>query len=111
MDLAVLLDCSASVTEHKFALFKEFVGDLMKHFEISKEMTNVAALSFSQYVHPGRKFNDDSSQDSVLKAIKGLRYEGSFTRLDIALQQLQDVTFRKAQGARSDDKGRQPYKS
>lgn len=109
MDLAVLLDSSASVTEHKFALFKEFVADLMKHFEISKEMTNVAALSFSQYVYPGRKFNEDSSRDSILKAIKGLRYEGSFTRLDIALQKLQDVTFRKAQGARSDDKGRQPY--
>ena len=106
IDLAVVLDCSASVTEAKFAKFKKFAIDLVKHFEISKDWTIVAALAFSQYVHTGRKFSDDASQESVLKAIDGLTYEGSFARLDFALQELQDKTFNKAQGARSYDKGK-----
>ena len=107
IDLAVVLDSSASVTEAKFAKVKKFAADLVKHFEISKDRTSVAALAFSQYIHTGRKFSDDPSQKSVLKAIDGLTYEGSFTRLDFALQELQDLTFNKAQGARSYDKGKQ----
>ena len=103
--MAILLDNSASVTEDQFAATKKFAADLVKHFEIAKDRTNVAALSFSQYVHTGREFTDDASQESVLKAIDGLSYEGSYTRLDTALETLQGKTFSKDHGARSSNKG------
>ena len=105
IDMVILLDGSASVKEDDFAATKKFAADLVKHFEISKDRTNVAALSFSQYVHTGRNFKDKASQESVLKAIDGLSYEGSFTRLDNALGNIQDVTLNKDQGARSYDRG------
>ena len=105
IDMVILLDSSGSVTEEQFAATKKFAADLVRHFEISKDRTNVATLSFSQYVHTGRKFSDDVSDESVLKAIDALPYEGSFTRLDFALEELQGVTFSKAQGARPYDKG------
>ena len=54
IDLAILVDCSASVTEDQFAATKEFAAELVKHFDISKERANVAAISFSQYVHTKR---------------------------------------------------------
>lgn len=99
------MDSSASVGENKFKVTKKFAADLVRHFDISNDRTSVALISFSQYVHTQKKFLDDTSQDSVLRAIDVLPYEGSFTRLDIALQTLQDETFNKAQGARSYDKG------
>lgn len=78
---------------------------LVNHFKISKEKTNVAVLSFSQYISKGRSFNDEPSKEAVSKAIYRLSYEGSFTRLDFALEILFGETFRKENGARSHDKG------
>ncbi|CAH3027330.1 unnamed protein product, partial [Porites evermanni] len=104
IDLAILVDCSASVTEDQFAATKEFAAELVKHFDISKERANVAAVSFSQYVHTKKDFKDDTSRESVLKAIDGLFYEGSLTRLDFALEILQARTFNKAYGARAPSK-------
>ncbi|XP_073247508.1 matrilin-2-like [Porites lutea] len=104
IDLAILVDCSASVTEDQFAASKEFASKLVKHFDISKKRANVAAISFSQYVHTKQDFKDDTSRESVLKAIDGLFYEGSLTRLDFALETLQGRTFNKAYGARAPSK-------
>ena len=103
--MAILVDCSASVTEDQFAASKEFASKLVKHFDISKKRANVAAISFSQYVHTKKDFKDDTSRESVLKAIDGLYYEGSLTRLDFALETLQARTFNKAYGARAPSKG------
>ena len=105
IDMVILLDSSASVTEETFDATKKFAAELIKHFDISKDRTNVAVMSFSQYVHTGRNFNDDTSQQSIMKAIDGLTYEGSFTRLDYAFQTIQDETFNKDHGARSSNKG------
>ena len=103
--MAIMLDSSASVTQEEFAKIKRFASDLAKHFKISKDKTHVAAFTFSQYVHTGRDFNDEPSMDSVLKAIEGLPYEGSATRLDFALEKVLGQTFTKDGGARDPDKG------
>ena len=105
IDMVILLDSSASVTEETFNATKKFAAELIKHFDISKDRTNVAVMSFSQYVHTERNFNDDTSEQSVMKAIDGLTYEGSFTRLDFALQRIQDETFNEDHGARYSNKG------
>lgn len=103
--MALLLDGSASITKKQFAKSKKFVADLVKHFELSKDKTNVAALTFSRYTRVGRHLNDDSSKEAVLKAIDGLTYEGSITRLDSALRLLSREIFRRSPGARFHDKG------
>ena len=103
--MVILLDSSASVTEDDFATIKKFAANLVKHFQISKDKTNVAAMSFSQYVHTGRNFNDAVSQGAVVKAIEELPYEGSTTRLDFALEKLLGETFNKVHGARIPNKG------
>ncbi|XP_068717091.1 cartilage matrix protein-like [Montipora capricornis] len=105
VDMALLLDGSASITRKQFAKSKKFVADLVKHFEFSNNKTNVAALTFSRYTRVGRHLNDDSSKEAVLKAIDGLTYEGSITRLDSALKLLSTEIFRRSPGARFHDKG------
>ena len=104
--MVILLDSSASVPEDVFETTKKFAADLVKHFDISRDRANVAVASYSQYVHVNRRFDDEASQESVLRAIDGLSYEGSFTRLDSALDLVHNKIFKKAQGARSSNKGK-----
>lgn len=106
LDMVILLDSSASVPEDVFETTKKFAADLVKHFDISKDRANVAVMSYSQYVHVERKFDDEASQESVLRTIDGVKYEGSFTRLNFALEVIHNKIFTKAQGARSSSKGK-----
>ncbi|XP_029194736.2 transmembrane cell adhesion receptor mua-3-like isoform X2 [Acropora millepora] len=103
--MVILLDSSASITRDQFADSKRFASDLVKHFEISKDRTNVAAVSFSQYTHVARNFSEDPSREAVLKAIDSLQYEGSLSRLDLALETLLGETLDKKQGARTHENG------
>ncbi|XP_015775073.1 PREDICTED: uncharacterized protein LOC107353259 isoform X1 [Acropora digitifera] len=105
IDMVILLDSSASITRDQFADSKRFASDLVKHFEISKDRTNVAAVSFSQYTHVARNFSEDPSREAVLKAIDSLQYEGSLSRLDLALETLLGETLDKKQGGRTHENG------
>ena len=105
VDLVILLDGSGSVTVDQFEVAKRFSSDLIKHFDISKVKTNVAVGSYSQYVQTGRTFRDDASQQAVLKAIDGIRYEGAASRLDLAFGLVGFGFFDSKQGARTKDKG------
>ena len=104
--MVILLDSSASLSEKVFDATKTFASDLVKHFDISEDKVKMAVVSYSQYVHIARRFCDESSQKAVLKAIDGIRYEGSFTRLDSALEIVHNKIFKKEGGARSYDKGK-----
>lgn len=104
--MVILLDSSASLPEKVFDSTKTFASDLVKHFDISKNKVKMAVVSYSQYVHIERKFCDEPTQEAVLKAIDAIRYEGSFTRLDSALEIVHNKIFKKEGGARSCDKGK-----
>ena len=104
--MAILLDSSASLQEKVFDATKTFASDLVKHFDISKDKVKMAVVSYSQYVHIQKRFCDESTQEAVLKAIDGICYEGSFTRLDSALQVVHNSIFTTEGGARSCDKGK-----
>lgn len=105
IDLVILLDGSGSVTQDQFKIAKKFAADLIKHFDISKELTNVAVASYSQYVHKGRTFDDDTTRQSVLKAIDGLRFEGAASRLDFGFDIVEFELFDTKNGARASNKG------
>ena len=106
LDMALLLDSSASLPEKVFDATKTFASDLVKYFDISKDKVKMAVVSYSQYVHIERRFYDEPTQESVLKAIDGICYEGSFTRLDSALEVVHNIIFKKEGGARSGEKSK-----
>ena len=105
--MALLLDSSASLSEKVFDATKTFASDLVKHFDVSQDKVKMAVVSYSQYVHIERRFFDEPTQESVLKAIDGVCYEGSFSRLDSALDVVLNKIFKKEGGARSCDKGKE----
>ena len=104
--MGILLDSSASISKQQFQIVKKFAADLVKHFDISKDKTNVAVASFSQYAHSARTFKDKVSQESVLKAIDEVNYEGAASRLDIGFDVLQFKLFDTQNGVRDSNKGR-----
>lgn len=104
IDMVILLDRSASITREQFADAKKFASDLVKHFDISRSKTNVVVLAFSQTIQIGRKFSDDTTTATVLKAIDGLNYEGSSTKLHTALTLVNEQILYRFQGARFYDK-------
>ena len=106
IDMVILMDSSASLSEKVFDATKTVASDLVKHFDISEDKVKLAVVSYSQYVHIQRRFSDEPSQEAVLKAIDGISYEGSFTRLDSALEIVDNKIFKKEGGARSFDKGK-----
>ena len=106
VDMGILLDSSASVSKQQFQIAKTFAADLVKHFDISKDKTNVAVASFSQYAHSARTFKDNVSQESVLKAIDRVNYEGAASRLDIGFGILHFKLFDAQNGVRASNKGR-----
>lgn len=106
VDMGILLDSSASISKQQFQIVKKFAADLVKHFDISKDKTNVAVASFSQYAHSARTFKDNVSQESVLKAIDEINYEGAASRLDIGFDVLQFKLFDTQNGVRDSNKGR-----
>ena len=105
IDMVVLMDGSGSITMDQFKIGKKFVSDLVKHFDISKEKTNVAMASYSQYTHTGRTFNGETSRESVLKALDGLPYEGAASRLDFGFDRMESELLDAKNGARTNSKG------
>ena len=105
IDMVVLMDGSGSITMDQFKIGKKFVADLVKHFDISKEKTNVAMATYSQYTHTGKTFNDKTSRESVLKAVYGLPYEGAASRLDFGFDRMESELLDAKNGARTNSKG------
>ena len=100
------MDSSGSITRQQFKTAKKFATDLVRHFDISKDKTNVAVASYSQYAHTARTFQDKASRDLVLKAINGVSYEGAASRLDFGFDVVEFKLFEPEYGARTEDKGR-----
>lgn len=105
IDMVILLDSSGSITRKQFRMEKKFASDLIKHFEISKEKTNVALAAFSQYTRTTRTFQNDVSEELVSKAIGKLRYEGAASRLDLGFDVVKFSLFNTENGARVTNKG------
>ena len=103
--MVILLDSSGSITRKQFRMEKKFASDLIKHFEISKEKTNVALAAFSQYTRTTRTFQNDVSEELVSKAIGKLRYEGAASRLDLGFDVVKFSLFNTENGARVTNKG------
>lgn len=105
IDMVVVLDSSGSVTQKQFKMSKDFVADLVKHFDISKSKANVAVATYSQYAHTGRTFQEHATLDSVLGAIRKLRYEGAASRLDFGFGLVEFKLFDTQYGSRPIDSG------
>ncbi|XP_046851026.1 collagen alpha-6(VI) chain-like [Xenia sp. Carnegie-2017] len=99
-DILVLLDGSASVNDHDFKYFKNFVRLLVKSFTISHNGVQLGVIEFSdqpRLIIPLNKFYDE---DQINNAIGSIQPSRGHSRIDAALEFARRVGFSLMNGAR-----------
>ena len=106
VDLAILLDSSASLSDEDFETAKRFTKELTKHFTLDKDHTRLSVVSFSHYKKIPFKFQDFYSQEKVFKAVDEFYHEASTSLLSGALAVVQNGVFNVKYGSRPKQKGK-----
>ena len=103
IDLAFVIDSSRSIPREDFKLQMQFVNDIVSFLDVNAEDTRVAAVSFSNYLHPEFLFNTYSTKEDVLKAIGEIEHsQGDATRTYLALEHTHNVIYNPGNGERPD---------
>ena len=76
IDLAIILDASASIDEDNFNLAKGFAKRLLKRFTISPDNSRVSILSYSQRINIQSRFSDDQDERKLEDILRNTFYEG-----------------------------------
>ena len=106
VDLAILLDSSASLSDEDFETAKRFAKELTKRFTLDKNRTRLSVVSFSHYKKIPFKFQDFYSQEKVFKAVDEFYHEASTSLLGGALAVVQNGVFNVKYGSRPKRKGK-----
>jgi collagen type VI alpha len=97
VDLVLLLDASASIGTHGYAAEKAFVSELVDFFDIGRDATQMAMLSYSQNVRTNFEFNTWPSATLMKAAISSAVYDAgistaTYKGIDAALAMFQSTT-------------------
>nr|XP_013802397.1 PREDICTED: collagen alpha-1(XII) chain-like [Apteryx mantelli mantelli] len=83
-DIAFLVDESSSIGQSNFNKVKDFLFRIISYFpKIGPEGTQVAVAQYSEEPRAAFHFHQHKDRNSVLKAIKGLRYAGGNTKTGV----------------------------
>ncbi|XP_073228190.1 cartilage matrix protein-like [Porites lutea] len=101
IDLAIVLDASASIGEENFKLGKDFAKRLIKRFTISKDKVQVSVIAYSQYINIASRFNDNNDEKSLDNTLDNIFYEASSSGTGKTLEAVNFEVFTEKSGARS----------
>ena len=100
IDLAIMLDASASIGKENFNMAKDFAKTLARRFEISKDKVRLSAISFSQFINISPKFSDNYDRESIEDTLSKHLLEGSSTGTGKTLEAVNAEVFSANGGAR-----------
>lgn len=100
IDLAIVLDASASIGEENFKLGKDFAKRLIKRFTISKDKVRVSLIAYSQYINIASRFSDNNEK-SLDNTLDNIVYEASSSGTGKTLEAVNFEVFTEKSGARS----------
>nr|XP_011425716.2 collagen alpha-1(XII) chain [Crassostrea gigas] len=102
-DIAFVVDSSSSIWYLNFVRQRRFLYDILSPFDISPTKTQVAAVSYSNFIRPEFQFNTYKDKTSVLGATQNItQTNGDATRTYKALEYMNDQIFTSQNGARND---------
>lgn len=102
-DIAFVVDSSSSIWPPNFDTQVHFLYDILSPFDISPTKTQVAAVSYSNFVRPEFQFNTYKDKTGVLGATQNIIHtKGDATRTYKALEYMNDQIFTSQNGARND---------
>lgn len=102
LDLAVVVDTSGSVGYHNFQTIQRFLKDLIDFFNVGRDETHIALVSYSYSVKVEFGLTSYYSKSSLKDAINSMWYQGSNTRTGDALMALKRNVFKAGNGVRND---------
>lgn len=103
MDLALVFDSSHSIAKEGWERIRQTAKDVIHSIDISPQGTHVSILVYSSDVEEFYVFDNNSSSDpkNLMNMVDGLKFYGSWSRLDIALNAVVNYVFTDKNGARS----------
>lgn len=107
IDLAIILDASASIGEDNFNLAKDFAKTLSRRFTVSLKNVRVALVVYSQYIKILSRFSDDHDEDKLENILSNDLYEGSSTGTGKTIKAVNFEVFSSKSGSRIGRPGKQ----
>lgn len=103
MDLVLVFDSSHSVAKESWVRIKQAAKDIIGHIDISPQGTEVSILVYSADVQEFYVFDNKTNGDknALTNVIDDLKFYGSWSRLDIALNTVLNDAFTSENGARN----------
>lgn len=106
IDLAIILDASASIDEDPFNLAKEFAKTLLRRFTISPDNARVSIVSYSQHINMQSRFSDYKDERKLEDILSNTLYEGSSTSTGKAIKAVNFEVFSTKFGSRIGNHGK-----
>jgi hypothetical protein len=100
LDLALVLDSSYTITSAGWTKIKEAATKLIDGLDISPDGTHVSIMKFSTDVEAYYMFDANAGKERLKQQIDDLKYDGEWSRLDMALQAVDHHVFIPVGGAR-----------
>ncbi|EDO48166.1 predicted protein [Nematostella vectensis] len=105
VDLAIVLDASASMGEDNYKLAKTLTKEIISRFTISPDKTRVSLNFFSAHHVIVSKLSDNFSKSKLMSLTDQMMYEKSFSKLATTLEAVHYELLVKKGGARPKQKG------
>ena len=86
MDIAFIVDSSASIGKTNWERTKRFLKALVSKLDVSPGRTHVAAVAYSTDPMVIMRFKDVQDTDGVNRVLDGMRWQRGLTYTDKALQ-------------------------
>ncbi|XP_062436150.1 collagen alpha-1(VII) chain-like isoform X7 [Rhea pennata] len=101
-DIAFLVDESSSIGQSNFNKVKDFLFRIISYFpKIGPEGTQVAVAQYSEEPRAAFHFHQHKDRNSVLRAVKELRYAGGNTKTGRGIAYMLKELFQSSRGMRA----------
>ncbi|XP_045081348.1 collagen alpha-1(VII) chain-like [Coregonus clupeaformis] len=102
-DIVFLVDESWSIGSNNFAKLKDFLFRVVTYFPvIGPQGTQIAVVHYSDEPRIEFKLNDYKNRNSVLKALRGIRYGGGNTKTGKGMSYVLKELFQESLGMRQE---------
>ncbi|CAL8301444.1 unnamed protein product [Lota lota] len=99
LDLVLVVDASGGVGRDNFAALKEFVRGLTVQFDVSRDLTQVALVTYGRRAGTEFPLDAHASGSAVLAAVAEARYAGGVASLGAALMHVRAEVLTPAAAA------------
>ncbi|KAL0963044.1 hypothetical protein UPYG_G00348970 [Umbra pygmaea] len=102
-DIVLLVDESWSIGSNNFAKLKDFLFRVVAYFPvIGPQGTQIAVVHYSDEPRVEFRLNDHNNRNSVLKALRGVRYGGGNTKTGKGMSYVLKELFQESLGMRQE---------